>query len=212
MKNLLSSLLKLFVFSSAIITLNSCDGGDTYVDVTEVTNDQHDFPPFYVSDDHQSAVLDGVIDSNSYFQFTRMLSQHTNIRTIFFDQALGSLNDDVTFQIGRLIDSRGIDTHLLSNGTIASGAVDIFLAGRNRTRGFNTLVGVNSWSDSFGNEGANYPSNSIVHDFYLNYYTSIGYSSQFANDFYFFSIDAASSNQLYYLNEGDIQFYRIFTN
>lgn len=211
MKNTTLLLSKLLILVTSLTFLNSCDSDSDHYYGHDDDYHEHDFPPFYVSNDHRSAVLDGVINSNSYIQFNQMIIQHPGIEVIYFDQAPGSLDDDVTALIGRRIHNRNIDTHILDNGIIASGAVDLFLAGNNRTRGFNTSVGVNSWEDSNGNQGSDFVESSSVHDFYINYYLSIGLGGQLANDFYFFSINAADSNDLYFLSESEIQFYQIFT-
>ncbi len=201
--------LQLLALCSSLVVLNSCDG-DSDFDYDD-NFDQHDFPPFYVSDDHQSATLDGVIDSNSFSQFNQMLNEHPEIEIILFDEAPGSVDDDVNTQIGIRIRDLNLHTRIIDNGIIASGAVDLFLAGRDRSRGFNTSIAVNSWTDSSGNEASDFPENSSIHDFYINYYLSIGISPQLANDFYFFRINAADSNDLYFLDESEIQLYEIFT-
>lgn len=56
-----------------------------------------------------------------------------------------------------------------------------------------------------------YPVSSSVHDFYINYYQDIGLGTQLANDFYFFSINAATANNIHFMNENELQFYQIFT-
>ena len=209
MRNFAILIFQLLTLCSSLVTLNSCDesGNFGYSD----NLDQHDFPPFYVSNDHRSATLDGTIDSNSFSQFTQMLNEHPEIATILFDQAPGSLDDDVNLQIGKRLSDLNLNTHILDNGIIASGAVDLFLAGRERTRGFNTSIGVHAWADSDGNQAADYPENNSVHDHYINYFLSIGMGSQLANDFYFFTINAADPDNLYFMNESEIQLYQIFT-
>jgi hypothetical protein len=210
MKKTLTLFAQLFAVCVLLISFNSCDGGsDTVIIVDDY--DQHDYPPFYVSDDHRSATLDGTIDSNSFSQFNQMLFEHPGIEVIYFDQAIGSLDDDATVQIGRRIRNLNLDTHILSGGVVTTGALDIFLAGFNRTRGFNTSIGVQSWIDSFGNEATDFPEDSNIHNFYIDYYLDIGLGIQFANDFYFFSINAADPFNLYFLNESDIQYFQIFT-
>jgi len=200
---------QLFALCSSLIVLNSCDESGDYG--YDENFDQHDFPPFYVSDDHRSATLDGTIDSNSFSQFNQMLNEHPDIEIILFDEAPGSVDDDVNVQIGRRISDLRLDTHIIDNGIIASGALNLFLAGRERTRGFNTSIGVQAWADSDGNEASDFPENSSVHNFYINYYLNIGLRSQLANDFYFFTINAADSNNLYFMDENEIEFYEIFS-
>lgn len=208
MINFNAPISRLFAICVLLFTFNSCDsGGDDF----NHNFNQFNFPPFYVSNDRKSAVLDGVIDGNSFSQFNQMLSEHPEIDVILFDQAPGSVNDDVNFQIGRRIRDLNLDTHILDGGIIAAGAVDVFLAGRNRTRGFNTSIGVKAWVDSAGNEATDFPVESSVHNFYINYYLDIGLGSQVSNDFYFFSINAANSNSIYFLTENDIQIFQIFT-
>ena len=209
MRKFTKHVLQVVTLFAALITLNSCDGSDSGFNDDF---DHHDYPPFYVSDDHRTAVLNGTIDSNSLSQFNQMIDDNPEIDTIEFDQAPGSADDDVNVQIGRKIRSLNLNTHIVDGGIIASGAVDLFLAGRNRTRGFNTFVGVHAWADSDGNQATDYSPNSSVHDFYINYYLNIGMGSQLANDFYFFSINAADADDLHFMTEGEIDLYRIFTN
>ncbi len=211
MKKSVILVLQLLAVFSATIILSSCDGSDDDYYDYDYDDEERDFPPFYVSKDHRSATLNGIIDSNSYVQFNQMYIKHSDIEVILFDEAPGSVDDDANARIGRRIHDLNLDTHIIDNGIIASGAVDLFLAGRNRTRGINTSIGVNSWADSNGNEASDFPENSSVHDFYINYYLRIGMSSQLANDFYFFSINAADSDSLYFMNESEIQLYQIFT-
>jgi hypothetical protein len=104
-----------------------------------------------------------------------------------------------------------LSLYFIDSGIIASGAVNLFLAGRNRTRGFNTNVAVKAWADSNGNEASDFPENSSFPNFYINYYPSIGIRGQLANDFHFFTINAADSNDLYFMDESEISFYEIFT-
>ena len=212
MKKTAFLVFQLLALFSTFIVLNSCDGSsddhDSYYDDDD---DEHNFPPFYVSDDHRSVTLDGTIDSDSYVQFNKMYIKHSDIEVVFFDEAPGSDDDDANARIGRRIHDLNLDTHIIDNGIIASGAVDLFLAGRNRTRGYNTSIGVNAWADSNGNEATDFPEDSSVHDFYIDYYLRIGMSNQLANDFYFFTINAADSDNLYFMNENEIQLYQIFT-
>ncbi|MGJ8654814.1 MAG: hypothetical protein ACSHX6_00075 [Akkermansiaceae bacterium] len=210
MKKSITFLFRLLAMISSLVVLNSCDGYNNSAYDNEL--DQHNYPPFYVSEDHKSAVLDGIIDSNSLSQFNQMINEHPEIHTILFDQAPGSVSDDVNFLIGQQIYDLRLDTHIVDRGIIASGAVDLFLAGDNRTRGFNTLVGVNAWADSTNQQASDYPIDDSIHDFYINYYLSIGLRNQLANDFYFFSINAADADDIYFLTEEDIQIYEIFTN
>lgn len=210
MKKSAIQIFQLFALCSSLIFLNSCDSGGSSSRFDD-NFDEHNFPPFYVSNDHRSATLDGAIDSNSLSQFRQMLREHPEIEVIFFDEAPGSADDDVNVEIGRLIYDLNLDTHIIDGGIIASGAVDLFLAGNKRTRGFNTAVGVQAWADSNGNQASDFSQNSSVHDFYIDYYRSIGLGNQLANDFYFFTINAADADDLYFMNESEIQLYQIFT-
>lgn len=153
-------------------------------------------------------VLNGVIDSNTDSAFDEALRQNPNTELIIFRDAPGSEDDETNLQVGRKLFQLGLKTHVDDNGSIASGAVDLFLAGSQRTLGTNARVGVHSWSDG-SRDATDFPRNSSEHLLYINYYKAIGFSDQLAEDFYFFTINAAPADDIHWMTSAEIQTYQI---
>lgn len=180
------------------LTLTSCgsdDGGTTSIVPFSILNET-------------TLVLNGVIDSNTDSAFDEALRQNPNTELIIFRDAPGSEDDETNVQVGRKLYQLGLRTHVDDNGTIASGAVDLFLAGSERTLGANARVGVHSWSDGT-NEATDFPRNSPEHLLFIDYYKAIGFTSQLAEDFYFFTINAASADDIHWMTAAEIQTYQI---
>ncbi|MEM7040210.1 MAG: hypothetical protein AAF570_24795, partial [Bacteroidota bacterium] len=159
----------------------------TVITVSACKKDKNglEFGIFTVQADATTAVADGVIGSSSLDDFNEMLDSYPNINVIEMRNMPGSMDDETNVQLGRALYAAEINTHLGDGGSINSGAVDLFLAGRTRTRGSNIEVGVHSWA-SGNQEATDFPESSSEHDLFINYYIDIGFSEQDARDFYFF--------------------------
>lgn len=169
-----------------------------------------DFGIFTVQTDGTTAIMDGEIKSRTLDDFKDMLEGHPNIGLIQIADAPGSNDDEINFEMGVLLNQRGIDTHLLDNAEAASGGVDFFLAGVKRTRGTNTRLGVHSWSDGRGNEATDFPEDSEEHSINIEYYEDLGFTPEWAREFYFFTIYAASARNIHWMTEDEITQFGIF--
>ena len=76
----------------------------------------------------------------------RFLDDNPQVDTLVMGKMPGTRDADMNTRIAREIRKRGLKTHLPKNGFIASGAVDLFLAGAQRTMECGALIGVHSWS------------------------------------------------------------------
>lgn len=155
--------------------------------------------------------LNGDIDSNTEEAFDEILRQNPNTQLLVFGDAPGSADDEENLRVGRKLKQRGLNTHVEDGGSIASGAVDLFLAGTQRSLGANARVGVHSWSDGT-NDATDFPRNSAEHQFYIQYYKDIGFSDQWAEDFYFFTINAASADDIHWMTAAELETYEIANN
>jgi len=154
--------------------------------------------------------MNGEIKSRTLQDFNNMLQGYPNINLINMQEVPGSNDDEINFQVGVKLRQKNIKTHILDNGLIASGGVDFFLAGITRTRGTNAKLGVHSWSDSDGNEATDYPMDSNEHRPNIKYYEDLGYSAQWSSDFYFYTINAASADNIHWMTEAEITQYNMF--
>lgn len=152
--------------------------------------------------------MDGVINSASLRDFNNLIALYPNISRIEIFEVDGSDDDETNLLLAKRVFDLGISTHLLDDGLIASGGVDFFLAGRNRTKGSNTLVGVHSWSDGT-NEATDFEVGHEFHLPYIQYYVSVGFTQKAAEDFYYFTINAASADNIHWMTEAEIAQYGI---
>lgn len=181
----------------AALTLSACGSDDGPISLA----------PFAILNE-TTLVLDGEIDSNTERAFDEAIRQNPNTELLIFREAPGSSDDETNLKVGKKLFQLGLNTHVDDNGFIASGAVDLFLAGTKRTLGANTRVGVHSWSDG-SNEATDFPRNSSEHLLFIDYYKAIGIEAQLAEDFYFFTINAATADDIHWMTAMEIDTYQI---
>ncbi|MEP0262916.1 hypothetical protein [Dokdonia sp.] len=188
--------------------LTSCNSDD---DTSQDFSSTFTFDIFTVQPDEQTVIMNGEIKSRTLQDFTNMLQGHPNIQRINMGTVPGSNDDEINFQVGIMLRQNNINTHILDNGIIASGGVDLFLAGVQRTRGENTMIGVHSWSDGDGNQATDFPVDSAEHLPNIQYYENIGYNSQWSRAFYFFTINAAPAEGIHWMTEEEITQFEVIS-
>ena len=166
------------------------------------------FDIFTVQSDDVTLQMDGTINKNSKECFDDLIKQYPNITTINIVNCDGSSDDEVNLQLSKEVHSRGINTHLLDDASIASGGVDFFLAGIKRTRDNNTKIGVHSWSDG-NNSATDFSVGHSNHLPYIDYYKSVGFTQQEAEDFYYFTINAAPASSIHWMTDTEIIQYKM---
>lgn len=204
MRNLITRSILLFILSITIVSCSKDDDVDYSL--------QSKFDIFEVQADNKTVHVQGEIKTRTLKDFKHMLEGHPNINLIKILHLPGSNDDATNFKIGNLLREHKINTHLM--GVIASGGVDFFLAGVKRTRlvdlQFPVKVGVHSWSDSDGKQATDFPESSSEHRANIEYYEDLGYSKEWAKDFYFFTIKAAAADDVHWMTEEEIVKYKIF--
>ncbi len=168
------------------------------------------FGIFKVLNSGTTVEMKGEISSNSLTNFNNLLANYPDIKRIEIISSEGSFDDETNLQLSKLVHDRRINIHLRDNGLIASGAVDFFLAGIKRTIGTNTKIGVHSWSDGT-NQASDYPRGHANHLPYIEYYKSVGFTQKQAEDFYYFTINAASTHDIHYMTPDEIQRYGLLS-
>jgi hypothetical protein len=157
-------------------------------------------------------LMDGVINQHSLNNFNAIFKKFPSITKIEIKECEGSMDDETNLKLSKRVNSLGINTHLQDNGLIASGGVDFFLAGIKRTKGASVIVGVHSWSDGGSIQATDFPVGHSNHLPYIDYYVSIGFTQQLAEDFYYFTINAALASEIHEMTEVELQAYNIFTD
>lgn len=190
-----------------------------FITITSCTKDDDDnLDPnsriqgiFKVLEGDVTVEMNGVIGGSSLNDFNRLFTAYPNINKVNINQCDGSSDDETNLQLSARVHQLGINIHLMDNGLIASGGVDFFLAGVERTRGSNTQIGVHSWSDGGSTQATDFPVGHANHLPYINYYVSVGFTQQQAEDFYYFTINAAPASGIHWMTEGEISTYNILT-
>ncbi|TDO98005.1 alpha/beta hydrolase [Marinomonas balearica] len=161
------------------------------------------------------AYLSGVLGSDLSITLESMIEQHPNVTELVLVDVPGSLDQEATMNSARLIRRLGLNTHISRTGYVLSGGVDLFLGGVKRTIGPGAAVGVHAWRDQ------NSPSTSSgikmegvidmsdpVHAEYVNFYLSLGVPERF----YWFSLNAAPAERIYYLTSEEIYDFHLATD
>jgi len=207
MKTILKSILFLFL---TISLASSCNKDD---DIT--ANNAKTYGIFKVLDDNLTVEMNGVINSKSLAKFNALHKAFPTITTINIKQCDGSMDDETNLKLSAKVHQLGLHTHLLDNGLIASGGVDFFLAGIERSAGVKTKIGVHSWAGEDGSgktvTATDFPVGHAYHLPYINYYMAVGFTQQQAADFYYFTINIATADNIHWMTNEEIKTYGMLT-
>lgn len=160
---------------------------------------------FYVEED--IAYVSGILNNNSTEAVRQLINEHPNVRTLALVDIEGSLDQQETMQAARLIRLLELDTHIVRTGYVASGGVDFFLGGVNRTIDAGAGVGVHSWLDNTGVDPDELNLADPIHATYVNFYLEMGIPERF----YWFSLNAAPPERVYYLSPEEIYDFSLVT-
>jgi hypothetical protein len=141
------------------------------------------YGPFRVIDG-TSAALFGITDTASPEQFAAMLRDYPGIATIEMVNCPGTEDDRANLRLGRMIRARGMAVHVPERGFVASGGVDLFVAGARRSADPSAEFAVHSWLDDTGREPDDYAPDAPENRAYLDYYRAVGMTASEARAFY----------------------------
>jgi hypothetical protein len=83
-----------------------------------------------------------------------------------------------------MIREAGLRTHVPAGGSVRSGAVELFLAGTERTMEEGATFAVHSWLDSYGRQPKDFAEDHAANRLYLDYYVEMGMTKDQAREFY----------------------------
>ena len=160
-------------------------GSDRFVAAapTQVPRGIAKFGPFRVIDPTHAALVDAT-DETSPAHFAAMVRAYPGIATLEMIECPGTYDDRANLQVGRMIHARGIATHVPSGGSVRSGAVELFLAGKSRTADPGAEFAVHSWADDTGREAKDYAADAPENRAYIGYYEEMGMPEGEAKAFY----------------------------
>ena len=141
------------------------------------------YGPFRVLDAGRAALVDAT-DTATPHQFAQMLIAFPALRTIEMVECPGTNDDTANLRLGRMIHRAGLDTHVPDGGSVRSGAVELFLAGKHHRAESSAQFAVHSWQDSDGFEPSDVAENDPVNLAYLAYYREMGLTDAQARKFY----------------------------
>ena len=169
-------------------------------------------PPSLASGRFQLVVEDsvahayGTTDTESFAEVREVLRRNPQIDTLVLRDVPGTKDMFTNTRIARLIRRRGIDTHLERSSRIASGGVDLFLAGERRTMECGASIGVHSWKNVDGDTPASLgfdPAAPYMQEFHAEIGVDPG--------FYPFARDASPHELLYVLRPRDIERFNLLS-
>jgi hypothetical protein len=166
------------------------------------------YGPFSVVGD--SIIMNGAVDTDTPAKFRALLAANPGVKMIEMVDCPGSEDDDSNLELARLIHAAGLNTHVPADGSIRSGAVELFLAGKERTSAPGAQFGVHSWRDDTGREARDYAADSAVHKPYLRFYKEVGFSPDMAKAFYDFT-NRASFDDIHYMTGTELARYGVTT-
>ena len=165
--------------------------------------------------DGQFLFLKGIFDQNTNQLVKDTLVANPAITTLVFTDNGGSINDEATLELGRYIRKKGLNTHIATGGSIASGGLSLFLSGIKRSKGQNIQIGVHSWQHCQGQgdeqvckDAQDHAKDDPGHDLHKDYVEEMLGKTEF----YWFSIYAAVSSDIYWLTEGDMNQYALINH
>lgn len=141
------------------------------------------YGPFLVTTP-MKAIMVGTTNVRSPQDFDAMLRDFPGISSLSMVEAPGTNHDIANLVVGRKIRASGISTHVPQNGSVRSGAVELFLAGVARSIDDGAMFAVHSWRDYNGREPNDFASDHPANRLYLDYYVEMGMSERGARDFY----------------------------
>ncbi len=141
------------------------------------------FGPFRVLDGTRAAMVDAT-DSASPAQFQAMMAAHPGISMIEMIEVPGTEDDRANLKLGRMIRARGLTTYVPAGGSVRSGGVELFLAGKVRIAEPGAEFAVHAWADEDGREATDYPADAPENRAYVDYYVEMGMPAAQARSFY----------------------------
>ncbi|WP_439143133.1 hypothetical protein [Planktotalea sp.] len=154
----------------------------------------------------QELVAKGEIDATALDAFKKAQRRNPSVKKLVLKFVPGSGDDDANLILSSRVRGSQFATHVPSDGLIASGGVDLFLAGIKRSFDAGACVGVHSWEGG-GVEGRDLPKSSPEHDKYLEYFRKLGIQE----DFYWFTLEKAAANDMYYMTQAEVDKYGVST-
>lgn len=157
--------------------------------------------------EENTVYVSGILDSDLVTRLSNMVRKNPNVTDIVLVDVPGSVDQQATMEGARLIRRLGLNTHIASTGYVLSGGVDLFLGGVRRSIGAGAGVGVHAWSDGTRIKAGSLNEADPIHATYVNFYLEMGVPERF----YWFSLDAAPADRVYFLSPEEVYDFELAT-
>lgn len=154
--------------------------------------------------------MDGLINSKTPEQFKTVFAKHMNIDTLVMITVPGSVDDEANLEVAKWVSERQLVFVLEPESMIASGGTDFFLSGKKRIIKKGAKVGVHSWAGD-DKVATDFPRGHEFHQPYIDYYIAVGWSKPEAENFYYYTIEAAPADDIYWMTDKELLEYHIST-
>jgi hypothetical protein len=154
-----------------------------------------------------TAYLSGILGDSLVEQLSDLVKENPNVTDFVLVDIPGAVNQQATMEGAGLIRRLGINTHIAATGFVLSGGVDLFLGGVERTIGAGAGVGIHAWTDGTKIKAANVNVADPVHAEYVNFYLRMGIPERF----YWFSLEAAPADRVYFLSPEEMYDFELVT-
>ncbi|MGB1285764.1 MAG: hypothetical protein ACPG7F_04445 [Aggregatilineales bacterium] len=149
------------------------------------------------------AYITGDLGTRTYQQITDLIAEYPEVNTLELVNVPGSVNDEINIHTGRLVREAGLNTYVPANGLIASGGVDLFIAGVERFVEEGAQIGVHSWCCEDDMTAIELPRDHPAHQNQKDYHSAM--LGDRGIDFYFYTLEAAAFDDIYYMQIDEIK-------
>ena len=140
------------------------------------------------------AYASGFTDNRASGALDRLLRQYPDVETLVLTRMPGTRDVVANTRLARRVRALGLDTHLDMDSRIASGAVDIFIGGVERTAECGARIGVHAWGVAdFDAQDVGFDA---IRGFQRDFLEDMGLDP----DFYDFTRNAARSADIYWMD------------
>lgn len=154
--------------------------------------------------------MNGLINRKTPDQLKKIFAEHSNIDTLVMMRVPGSVDDDANLRAAKWVSKKQLIFVLEPESMIASGGTDFFLAGKKRIIKKGAQIGVHSWAGE-DKAATDFAKGHEYHQPYINYYISIGWSRIAAEKFYYYTINAAPADDIYWMTDQELLEYHVCT-
>ena len=151
------------------------------------------------------AFVNGTTTGRDQGAVRALLREHPQVTTLVFEQMPGTRDVTSNYRLARTIREAGLDTHLRPTSRIASGAVDLFLAGAKRSVACGAMIGVHSWG------GTGYDAQDVRFDPHRPMSRDFLADMGVDPDFYDFRTRMAGSDAIHWMSDAEIERWGVAT-